>query len=99
MAGSVNKVIFAGNLGQDPEVVSMNDGNKIVKSSVATSERWKDRNSENNVNAQNGIVRVIFNENLGRIAEQYLAKDLPFILKAKFVPQMAGSKRPRPLHD
>ena len=45
MAGSVNKVILIGNLGRDPEVRSMQDGNKIVQLSVATSEQWKDRNS------------------------------------------------------
>lgn len=74
MAGSVNKVILVGNLGQDPEVVSMNDGNKIVKLSVATSERWKDRNSGEQRERTEWHRVVIFNENLGRIAEQYLRK-------------------------
>ena len=45
MAGSVNKVILVGNLGRDPEVRSSQDGTKIVNLSIATSERWKDRNS------------------------------------------------------
>ena len=74
MAGSVNKVILVGNLGQDPEVVSLNDGNKIVKLSVATSERWKDRNSGEQRERTEWHRVVIFNENLGRIAEQYLRK-------------------------
>ena len=74
MAGSVNKVILVGNLGQDPEVVSLNDGNKIVKLSIATSERWKDRNSGEQRERTEWHRVVIFNENLGRIAEQYLRK-------------------------
>jgi len=74
MAGSVNKVILVGNLGQDPEVVSLNDGNKIVKFSLATSERWKDRNTGEQRDRTEWHRVVIFNENLGRIAEQYLRK-------------------------
>ena len=45
MAGSINKVILVGNLGRDPEVRATQDGSKIVNLSLATSERWKDRNS------------------------------------------------------
>ena len=45
MAGSVNKVILVGNLGRDPEVRTTQDGGKIVTFSIATSERWRDRNS------------------------------------------------------
>ena len=74
MAGSVNKVILLGRLGRDPEVVSLNDGNKIIKFSVATSERWKDRNSGEQRERTEWHNVVIFNENLGRIAEQYLRK-------------------------
>ena len=74
MAGSVNKVILLGRLGNDPEVVSMNDGGKIIKLSLATSERWKDRNSGEQRERTEWHRVVIFNENLGRIAEQYLRK-------------------------
>src|SRR3546814_9278055 len=45
MAGSVNKVILVGNLGRDPEIRTMQNGGKVCNLSVATSERWKDRNS------------------------------------------------------
>ena len=45
MAGSVNKVILIGNLGREPEVRTMQNGGKVCNLSVATSERWKDRNS------------------------------------------------------
>ena len=74
MAGSVNKVILVGNLGRDPEVRSTQDGNKIVNLSLATSERWKDKSSGEQRERAEWHRVVIFNENLGRIAEQYLRK-------------------------
>ena len=74
MAGSVNKVILLGNLGRDPEVRSTQDGNKIVNLSLATSERWKDKTSGEQRERTEWHRVVIFNENLGRIAEQYLRK-------------------------
>ncbi|MFW2467330.1 MAG: single-stranded DNA-binding protein [Candidatus Puniceispirillaceae bacterium] len=74
MAGSVNKVILIGNLGKDPDVRSTQDGMKIVNLAIATSERWKDKNSgEQRVKTEWHRV-VIFNENLARLAEQYLRK-------------------------
>lgn len=74
MAGSVNKVILVGNLGRDPEVRSTQDGSKIVNLSIATSERWKDRNTGEQREKTEWHRVVIFNENLGRVAEQYLRK-------------------------
>jgi single-strand DNA-binding protein len=74
MAGSVNKVILVGNLGRDPEVRHTQDGSKIVHLSVATSERWRDRNSGENRERTEWHRVVIFNERLGEIAEKYLAK-------------------------
>jgi single-strand DNA-binding protein len=74
MAGSVNKVILLGNLGRDPDVKSSQDGNKIVNLSIATSERWKDRNSGEQREKTEWHRVVIFNENIARIAEQYLRK-------------------------
>ena len=74
MAGSINKVILVGNLGRDPEVRATQDGSKIVNLSLATSERWKDRNTSEQRERTEWHRVVIFNENLGRIAEQYLRK-------------------------
>jgi single-strand DNA-binding protein len=74
MAGSVNKVILVGNLGRDPEIRNTQDGAKIVNLSVATSERWKDRMSGEPRERTEWHRVVIFNENLARIAEQYLRK-------------------------
>ncbi len=74
MAGSVNKVILVGNLGRDPEVRHTQSGDPIVHLSVATSESWKDRQSGERRERTEWHRVVIFNENLGRIAEQYLRK-------------------------
>lgn len=74
MAGSVNKVILVGNLGADPEVRSMQSGDKVVNLSLATSESWKDKNSgERRENTQWHRV-VIFNQGLVKVAENYLRK-------------------------
>jgi single-strand DNA-binding protein len=74
MAGSVNKVILVGNLGADPDVRSLPSGGKVVNLSVATSERWKDRNSGEQRERTEWHRVVIFSEGLARVAEQYLRK-------------------------
>lgn len=74
MAGSVNKVIIVGNLGNDPETRSMQSGGQIVHLSVATSENWKDKDSGERREKTEWHRVVIFNENLGKIAQQYLKK-------------------------
>jgi single-strand DNA-binding protein len=73
VAGSVNKVILVGNLGADPESRSMNNGGEVVNFNVATTERWKDRDGGQQEKTEWHRV-VIFNENLGRVAKQYLRK-------------------------
>ncbi|MEQ8334103.1 single-stranded DNA-binding protein [Nisaea sp.] len=74
MAGSVNKVILVGNLGREPDIRTMQDGNKVVNLSVATSESWRDRNSGERKERTEWHRVVIFNENLAKVAEQYLRK-------------------------
>ena len=74
MAGSVNKVILVGNLGRDPEVRSTQNGQKIVNMTVATSESWKDRQTGERREKTEWHRVVIFNPNLGEIAERYLRK-------------------------
>ncbi|WDR05772.1 single-stranded DNA-binding protein [Devosia rhodophyticola] len=74
MAGSVNKVILVGNLGADPDVRSMTNGGKVVNLSIATSERWKDRNSGEQRERTEWHRVVIFSEGLARVAESYLKK-------------------------
>jgi single-strand DNA-binding protein len=74
MAGSVNKVILVGNLGRDPEVRRLGDGNPVVNLRLATSESWKDKASGERKEKTEWHSVVIFNENLARVAEQYLKK-------------------------
>jgi single-strand DNA-binding protein len=74
MAGSVNKVILIGNLGKDPEVRRLNSGDQVVNFSVATSETWRDKTSGERKERTEWHNVVIFNENLGKVAEQYCKK-------------------------
>jgi single-strand DNA-binding protein len=74
MAGSVNKVILIGNLGRDPEVRRMTSGESMVNLSIATSESWKDKASGERKEKTEWHRVVIFNENLAKVAEQYLRK-------------------------
>jgi single-strand DNA-binding protein len=74
MAGSVNKVILVGNLGKDPEVRRLNSGSAVVNLRVATSESWRDKTSGEKQERTEWHSVVIYNENIGKIAEQYLKK-------------------------
>jgi single-strand DNA-binding protein len=74
VAGSLNKVMLIGNLGKDPEVRSFANGGKVCNFSLATSESWKDKNSGERREKTDWHNVAIFNENLVRIAEQYLKK-------------------------
>ncbi|MCL4676503.1 MAG: single-stranded DNA-binding protein [Pararhodobacter sp.] len=74
MAGSVNKVILIGNLGRDPESRSFQNGGKVVNLRIATSETWRDKASGERRERTEWHSVAIFNEALGRIAEQYLKK-------------------------
>ena len=83
MAGSVNKVILVGNLGADPEVKTMQSGDKLVNLSVATSETWRDRQSGERREKTEWHRVVIFNENLAKVAEQYLKKGAKVYLEGQ----------------
>ncbi|MFN8829912.1 MAG: single-stranded DNA-binding protein [Labrys sp. (in: a-proteobacteria)] len=74
MAGSVNKVILIGNLGKDPEVRRLSSGEPVVNLRIATSETWRDKASGERKERTEWHAVVIFNENLARVAEQYLRK-------------------------
>jgi len=74
MAGSVNKVILVGNLGADPEIRRLNSGDPVVNLSVATSEQWRDKQSGERRERTEWHRVVIFNENLAKVAENYLKK-------------------------
>ncbi|VUF10351.1 single-stranded DNA-binding protein [Methylobacterium dankookense] len=74
MAGSVNKVILVGNLGRDPETRRLGSGDPVVNLRLATSETWKDKSSGERKERTEWHSVVIYNENLARVAEQYLRK-------------------------
>ena len=81
MVGSVNKVILLGNLGRDPEIRSMQSGSKMANFSIATSKRWKDRNTQEQKEKTSWHNIVIFGDGLVDIVEKYVKKALKFMLK------------------
>ena len=98
MSGSVNKVTLVGNLGRDPEIRAMQNGDKIVQLSVATSDRWKDKNSGEQRERTEWHRVVIFDDALGRIAEQYLKKGSTVYLEGqlqtrKWTDQQSGQEK------
>ena len=74
MAGSVNKVILIGNLGADPEIRSLNSGDRVANLRIATSETWRDRSSGERKEKTEWHRVVVFNENIVKVCEQYLRK-------------------------
>jgi single-strand DNA-binding protein len=74
MAGSVNKVILIGNLGADPEVRHTQDGRSICNLRLATTDTWRDKQSGERREKTEWHSVVVFNEQLGKIAQQYLKK-------------------------
>lgn len=74
MAGSINKVILVGNIGQEPQVRTMQSGQKVVSFSLATSDRWRDRATGEQKEQTEWHRVVIFNPNLVEVAERMLQK-------------------------
>ncbi|UVK37137.1 single-stranded DNA-binding protein [Mesorhizobium sp. AR10] len=76
MAGSINKVILVGNLGADPEIRRLNSGEPVVNIRIATSESWRDKNSGERKEKTEWHNVVIFNDQIAKVAEQYLKKGM-----------------------
>ena len=74
MAGSVNKVILIGNLGRDPEIRTLGSGDRVANLRLATTETWRDKNSGERKEKTEWHSVVIFNDNIVKVAEQYLKK-------------------------
>ncbi|MGN6471441.1 MAG: single-stranded DNA-binding protein [Rhizobiaceae bacterium] len=83
MAGSVNKVILVGNLGADPEIRRLNSGDPVVNLRVATTETWRDKNSGDRQERTEWHRVVIFNDNLAKVAEQYLKKGMKVYIEGQ----------------
>ena len=74
MAGSVNKVILLGNLGRDPEIRSMQSGSKMATFSMATSKRWRDKNTQEQRDKTSWHKVVVFGDGFVDIVEKYFKK-------------------------
>ena len=83
MSGSVNKVILLGNLGRDPEIRSMQSGKKMASFSIATSKRWKDRNTQEQKENTSWHNIVVFNEGLVDVIEKYIKKGSKIYLEGE----------------
>lgn len=83
MAGSLNKVTLIGNLGADPEVRTFNNGGKVCNLRIATSERWRDKNTGENREKTEWHTVAIFAEGLVRVCEQYLRKGSSIYIEGK----------------
>ena len=83
MAGSVNKVILVGNLGKDPEIRTLNSGERVANLSLATSEQWRDKATGERKEKTEWHRVVIFSEGLCKIVEQYLKKGSKIYLEGQ----------------
>ena len=83
MSGSVNKVMLVGNVGKDPEVKTFQNGGKIVELSIATSERWNDKQSGEKKEKTEWHRVVVSGENLTRVAENYIRKGSKICVEGK----------------
>ncbi len=84
MAGSLNKVLLIGRLGNDPEIKQMQNGKSVARLSVATSESWKDKNTGERKEKTEWHRVVIFNEGLVSVVQKYLKK-------GELIPPSSGS--------
>lgn len=83
MSGSVNKVILVGNVGRDPEVRRLNSGEPVCNFSLATTETWRDKGTGERKERTEWHNIVIFNENLAKVAEQYVKKGSKLYLEGQ----------------
>lgn len=83
MAASLNRVTLIGNLGKDPEIRSLNNGNRVASFSLAVTETWKDRSGERKEKTE-WIPVVIFSDGIVGVAEKYLRKGSKCLIEGKF---------------
>lgn len=83
MGGSVNKVILVGALGKDPEIRSLNSGERVANFSLATSETWRDKSSGEKKEKVEWHRVTVFNDNLTKVCENYLKKGSQVYLEGK----------------
>jgi len=74
MAGSVNKVILVGNVGKDPEIRTLNSGERVANLSLATSESWRDKATGEKKEKTEWHRVTVFNDNIVKVIENYVKK-------------------------
>ena len=94
---SVNKVIIVGNLGRDPELRTFPSGDQVANVTIATTDRWRDKNTGENKEATEWH-RVVFNGRLAEIVGQYLRKGSQVYVEGslrtrKWTDQASGQER------
>ena len=103
MSGSLNKVTLIGNLGQDPEVRTMQNGGRVVTLNIATSESWKDGTSGERRERTEWHRVAVFNDGLGKLAEKYLVKGSKVYIEGqirtrKFQDQLGNDRYSTEIH-
>ena len=98
MAGSLNKVQLIGRLGADPDIKQMVNGKNVARLSIATSQSWKDKSTGERKEKTEWHRVVIFNEPIGKIAEQYLKKGSTVYIEGqlqtrKWTDQQSGQEK------
>jgi single-strand DNA-binding protein len=81
MAGSINKVILIGNVGKDPEIRTLNNGDRVANLSLATSEQWRDKATGERKEKTEWHRVVIFNDRIVKTVENYVQKGLTIYLE------------------
>ncbi len=94
---SVNKVILVGNLGRDPEMRTFPSGDQVANVTIATTDRWRDKNTGENKESTEWH-RVVFNGRLAEIVGQYLRKGSQVYVEGslrtrKWTDQATGQER------
>lgn len=79
--GSVNKVILVGNVGKDPEIRSLNNGDRVASLSLATTESWRDKSSGEKKEKTEWHRVVVFNDGLVKVIENYVKKGTTLYLE------------------
>ena len=83
MAGSVNKVILVGNVGNEPEIRTFNNGGKVANFSLATSENWRDKQSGERREKTEWHRVAVFNDGLVGVIERYVKKGSKLYIEGK----------------
>jgi len=80
---SVNKVILVGNVGSDPEIKTFNNGGKVANFSLATTEKWRDKKTQEYVSKTEWTKISVFSEGLVSVIERYVKKGVKLYIEGR----------------